>query len=53
VLLRFRTAVAQAYGNRLDRAVLLGSRARGDFRPDPDYDIAAFIRSIGDSVDEL
>lgn len=44
VLSRFRAALAEAYGNRLERAVLFGSRARGDARPDSDYDIAVFIR---------
>jgi hypothetical protein len=53
VLVRFRSAVAQAYGDRLDRAVLFGSRARGDFRPDSDCDIAAFIRTMGDWADEV
>lgn len=33
VLARFRTAVAQAYGDRLERVVLYGSRARGSGIP--------------------
>jgi predicted nucleotidyltransferase len=44
VLSRFRAALAEAYGDRLERVVLFGSRARADFRPDSDYDIAVFIR---------
>jgi predicted nucleotidyltransferase len=44
VLRRFRAALAAAYGDRLERAVLFGSRARGDARPDSDYDVAVFIR---------
>jgi uncharacterized protein len=44
VLSRFRAALAETYGDRLERAVLFGSRARGDPRPDSDYDIAVFIR---------
>lgn len=43
ILRRFGSALAEAYGDRLERAVLFGSRARGDFRPDSDYDIAVFI----------
>lgn len=53
VLTQFREAVAQAYGDRLERVVLYGSRARGDHRPDSDYDIAVFIHDPGDLWDEL
>ena len=44
-LRRFRTAVSAVYGERLDRVVLFGSRARGDARPDSDYDVAVFIHN--------
>ena len=44
VLSRFRAAVHALYGSRLERAVLFGSRARGDARPDSDYDVAIFLR---------
>jgi len=53
VLTRFRAAVREAYGDRLERIVLYGSRARGDHRPDSDYDIAVFIKDPGDLWDEL
>jgi predicted nucleotidyltransferase len=53
ILRRFRTAVGEAYGGRLERVVLFGSRARGDHRPDSDYDIAVFIHDPGDLWDEL
>lgn len=43
ILARFRAALDDAYGTRLDRVVLFGSRARGDARPDSDYDIAVFL----------
>lgn len=52
VLTRFRAALDEAYGERLERAVLFGSRARGDARPDADYDIAVFIRDAGTFTDE-
>ncbi len=52
VLTRFRAAVREAYGERLERVVLYGSRARGDHRPDSDYDIAVFIRDPGTLWDE-
>lgn len=44
ILGRYRAALAAAYGDRLERAVLFGSRARGKARADSDYDIAVFIR---------
>jgi predicted nucleotidyltransferase len=52
ILVRFRRAVREVYGGRLDRIVLFGSRARGDHRPDSDYDIAVFIRDHGSFWDE-
>ncbi|HKM64948.1 MAG TPA: nucleotidyltransferase domain-containing protein [Acidisphaera sp.] len=53
VLARFRKAVAEAYGDRLERVVLFGSRARGEARPDSDYDIAVFLKDPGELWDEL
>ena len=53
VLVRFRRAVNELYGDRIDRVVLFGSRARGDARPDSDYDVAVFIRDPGELWDEL
>jgi predicted nucleotidyltransferase len=44
---RFRVAIDQIYGDRLERVVLFGSRARGDAREDSDYDIAVFIKGLG------
>lgn len=53
VLSRFRAALAETYGDRLERAVLFGSRARGDFQHDSDYDIAVFIRNPDAWFDEV
>lgn len=53
ILRRFRAALAETYGDRLERAVLFGSRARGDFQPDSDYDIAVFIRQPDRWFDEV
>jgi len=50
---RFRAALAEAYGDRLERVVLFGSRAWGDFRPDSDYDIAVFIREPDGWLNEV
>ncbi len=45
VLARFRTAIDAAYGERVERVVLFGSRARGDHREGiSDYDVAVFLR---------
>jgi predicted nucleotidyltransferase len=52
ILNRFRSALAEIYGDRLERAVLYGSRARGDHRPDSDYDIAVFIKDPGNFTKE-
>lgn len=53
VLRRFRAALDRVYGVRLDRAVLFGSRAQGDARPDSDYDVAVFIHDPASRWDEL
>jgi uncharacterized protein len=52
VLMRFRTAVTEIYGERVERVVLYGSRARGDAKPDSDYDIAVFLKEAGTFADE-
>jgi len=52
-VLREATARLRAlYGDRIKRIVLYGSRARGDHRPDSDYDIAVFLRDYDGSWDE-
>jgi len=53
ILSSFRAALDQIYGDRLERVVLYGSRARGDERPDSDYDIAVFIKEPGGLGEEL
>jgi predicted nucleotidyltransferase len=53
VLERFRTSLRELYGDRLERAVLFGSRLRGDARPDSDYDVAVFLRDMGDRFAEM
>lgn len=46
VLARYRAAVTELYGDRIERIVLYGSRARGDARWDSDYDVALFINNL-------
>jgi predicted nucleotidyltransferase len=53
VLKKFRTALAEIYGGRLERVVLFGSRARGDAHADSDYDIAVFLNVLPDRWAEL
>jgi predicted nucleotidyltransferase len=53
VLTRFRAALDDIYGSRIHRVVLFGSRARGDARPDSDYDVAVFFTSLPDRWTEL
>jgi predicted nucleotidyltransferase len=53
VLIRFCAAVTEIYGNRLERIMLHGSRARGDAREDSDYDVAVFLHDMPDRIAEL
>ena len=53
VLKHFRAALDEAYGARLARVVLFGSRARRDQRPDSDYDVAVFLKELPDRWAEL
>ena len=53
LLIRFRAAVGEIYGSRIDRVMLFGSRARGDARPDSDYDVAVFLHDMTDRGVEL
>ena len=46
IMRRFRAALDEAYGDRIERVVLFGSRARGDARPDSDYDVAVFLKDM-------
>ncbi|MGH8555927.1 MAG: nucleotidyltransferase domain-containing protein [Methylococcales bacterium] len=48
ILSKFRAALDDLYGSRIERIVLYGSRARGDARPDSDYDIVVFLKDLGD-----
>jgi predicted nucleotidyltransferase len=52
-LIRFRQALDRMYGDRLERVLLFGSRARGDAHADSDYDVAVFLKSLPDRWREL
>ena len=53
VLVRLRTALTDLYGARLERVLLFGSRARGEVRPQFDYDVAVFLEPLDDRWTEL
>ena len=53
VLNRFRAAMTNVFGDRVQRLVLFGSRARGDHRPDSDYDVALFLRDLPDRAGDM
>jgi uncharacterized protein len=53
ILKRFRAALDELYGTRIERVVLFGSRARGDARADSDYDVAVFLRDFADRWQEV
>jgi uncharacterized protein len=53
ILRRLRHALDELYGDRIERIILYGSRARGDVGDDSDYDIAVFLRDLGDRWREL
>ena len=53
VLTKFRTALNELYGDRIERVVLFGSQARGNACPDSDYDVAVFLKDLDDRWVEL
>jgi predicted nucleotidyltransferase len=53
VLVKFRAALNELYGERIERVVLYGSRARGDAHPDSDYDVAVFLTGLTDRWNEI
>lgn len=53
VLARLRAALIGLYGARLERVLLFGSRARGEARPQSDYDVAVFLEPLDDRWAEL
>jgi predicted nucleotidyltransferase len=48
----FRAALDEIYGDKIDRVILFGSRARGDANDESDYDVAVFLKNIADHASE-
>jgi predicted nucleotidyltransferase len=46
ILKRLRAALDELYGERIERVVLFGSRARGEAVEDSDYDVAVFLKDL-------
>lgn len=53
VLRHFRQAVEKLFSGRVEQVILYGSRARGDARPDSDYDVAVVMRDYGGTWKEI
>src|SRR5260370_33579778 len=53
ILKRLRRALDELYGDRIERVVLFGSRARGDADNESDYDVAVFLNDLTDRWREL
>ncbi len=53
VIALIRDGVRRLFGQRLERIVLFGSRARGEARHDSDYDVMVFLRDYQGLWSEL
>ena len=53
ILTKYRAALTELYGDRIERVVLFGSRARGDAKADSDYDVALFLKDLPDKWAEI
>ena len=53
LLVRFRKMLDEIYGDRIERVVLFGSRARGDAHAESDYDVAVFLYDMDDRDAEM
>jgi len=48
----FSKKLKERLGNRLIRIILFGSRARGDYNPDSDYDLLVIVDKVTPEVNE-
>ncbi len=48
----FKVRLRRRYGEHLKAVYLFGSRARGDFTPESDADVAVFLDGVSDPLQE-
>jgi predicted nucleotidyltransferase len=53
ILREFRDGLEQIYGSRLIRAVLFGSQARDEAKPDSDIDVMLVLRGLVNPHEEI
>ncbi len=53
IIARFRKEVEATYGGNLDRVILYGSRARGDWVAESDVDLLVVLKEMKDFWDEV
>ena len=53
ILKRLRRTLGELHGDRIERVVLFGSRARGEANEESDYDVAVFLNDLTDRWREL
>jgi len=47
-MLAYKAELERELPGRIARIMLFGSRARGNAQPDSDFDVAVFVRDLGD-----
>ena len=50
IVLKFSQQVKKLLGQKLDKVILYGSYARGDFRPDSDIDIMILVKMSDEEI---
>ncbi|MEK7821959.1 MAG: nucleotidyltransferase domain-containing protein, partial [Planctomycetota bacterium] len=57
VIKQLATTLRERFGTHLAKIILFGSRARGDYEPDSDYDVLVLLdevtKEIRDEIDEI
>lgn len=57
VIQQLTTTLRERLGDRIVKVILFGSRARGDYEPDSDYDVLILLdkvtKEVTDEIDEM